>query len=181
MRFHISFLSKWFSADLTAVRFLSSMDSLMFDHVGRSVEHLTTEAAVVDFVTVYWNWVCRSWNNKMSHIIRKPVYAICEQQRRRSACVSAQYDQHISCSLPRKYNISSFYIGNFILASFCSWADRFEFTWPKSRRQVLSWRDSNKALTHGKNKKTQLWKTPWYFLLFATDLASEDLKCQRPS
>ena len=26
----------------------------------------------------------------MSHIMRKPVYAICEQQRRRSACTSAQ-------------------------------------------------------------------------------------------
>ena len=30
----------------------------------------------------------------MSHVIRKPVYAICEQQRRRSAWASAQSDQH---------------------------------------------------------------------------------------
>ena len=28
----------------------------------------------------------------MSHVIRKPIYAICEQQRRRSACMSAQSD-----------------------------------------------------------------------------------------
>ena len=28
----------------------------------------------------------------MSHIMRKPVYATCEQQRRRSACASAQSD-----------------------------------------------------------------------------------------
>ena len=28
----------------------------------------------------------------MSHIMRKPVFAICKQQRRRSACASAQSD-----------------------------------------------------------------------------------------
>ena len=28
----------------------------------------------------------------MSHVMRKAVYAICEQQRRRSACASAQSD-----------------------------------------------------------------------------------------
>ena len=37
----------------------------------------------------------------LSHVMRKPVYAICEQQRRRSACASAQSDQHLCCSLPR--------------------------------------------------------------------------------
>ena len=48
----------------------------------------------------------------MSHIMRKPVYAICEQQRCTSACTSAQ---------------SSFYIRNFKpLASFCGCAGRFE-------------------------------------------------------
>ena len=35
----------------------------------------------------------------MSHVMRKPVYAICEQQSRRSACASAQSDQHLCCSL----------------------------------------------------------------------------------
>ena len=54
-------------------------------------------------------------------------YAICEQQRCRSACASAQSDQHLCCLLPRQYDISSIYIGNFMtLASFFSWADRFE-------------------------------------------------------
>ena len=33
----------------------------------------------------------------MSHIMRKPVLAICEQQRCRSACASAQSDQHLCC------------------------------------------------------------------------------------
>ena len=58
---------------------------------------------------------------------KKPVYTICEQQRRRSACASAQSDQHLCCSLPRKYNISSFYIRNFKpLASFCGCVGWFE-------------------------------------------------------
>ena len=63
----------------------------------------------------------------MSHVMRKPVYAICEQQRRRSACASAQSDQHLCCSLPRQYNVSSFYIRNFKpLASFFGCTGRFE-------------------------------------------------------
>ena len=36
----------------------------------------------------------------LSHVMRKPVYAICEQQRHGSACASAQSDQHLCCSLP---------------------------------------------------------------------------------
>ena len=62
-----------------------------------------------------------------SLIMRKPVFALCEQQRRKSACASAQSDQHLCCSLPRQYNISSFFIRNFKpLASFCGCAGRFE-------------------------------------------------------
>ena len=37
---------------------------------------------------------------ELSHVMRKPVFAICEQQRCRSACASAQSDQHLCCSLP---------------------------------------------------------------------------------
>ena len=33
--------------------------------------------------------------------MRKPVYAICEQQRRISDCASAQFDQHFCCSVVR--------------------------------------------------------------------------------
>ena len=62
----------------------------------------------------------------MSHFMKKPVYTICEQQRRRSACASAQSDQRLCCSLPGKYNTSSFYIQNFKPPqSFCGCADRF--------------------------------------------------------
>ena len=37
----------------------------------------------------------------MSHIMRKPVFAVCEQQRHRSACASVQSDQGLYCSLLR--------------------------------------------------------------------------------
>ena len=55
----------------------------------------------------------------MSHITRKPVYAICKQQRRRSACASVQSDQHL-CShcldsiiyLVSIPNISSLYLAS---------------------------------------------------------------------
>ena len=35
----------------------------------------------------------------LNHVMRKPVLAICQQQRCRSACASAQSDQHLCCSL----------------------------------------------------------------------------------
>ena len=38
---------------------------------------------------------------QLSNAIRKPVYAICEQQRRSSACMSMQSDQRLCYSLPR--------------------------------------------------------------------------------
>ena len=62
-----------------------------------------------------------------SHAMRKPVYAICERQRRRSACSSAQPDQRLCCLQSRWYNSSSFYIQNCKpLASFCGCTVRFE-------------------------------------------------------
>ena len=38
--------------------------------------------------------------NNISHVMTKPVYAICEQQKRWSDCASAQSDLHLCCSLP---------------------------------------------------------------------------------
>ena len=69
-------------------------------------------------------------------------YAICEEQRRRSACASAQSDQRLRCSMPRQNDTSSFYIRNFkILASLCSWAGRFVSCLVEdSRRYIFSWR-----------------------------------------
>ena len=36
----------------------------------------------------------------MGHVMRKPVYTLCEQQRCRSACTSVQSDQHLCCPWP---------------------------------------------------------------------------------
>ena len=71
-------------------------------------------------------------------------YAICEQPRCRSACASAQSDQHLCCSLPRQNNTSSLLILNFkILAGLCSWAGQFvSCLVGDSRRHIFSWRGS---------------------------------------
>ena len=59
--------------------------------------------------------------------MRKPVCAICKQQRHRSACTSAQSDQRLCCLLLGYYNTSTCYSRNFkTLASLISWAGRFE-------------------------------------------------------
>ena len=63
----------------------------------------------------------------LNHVVRKPVLAICKQQRCRSARACAKSNQHLYYSLLRQDNLSSFYIQNFkSLASVCSWAGRFE-------------------------------------------------------
>ena len=59
--------------------------------------------------------------------MRKPVFALCKQQRRRSACASAQSDWHLCCSLLKEYNICSCYVLNFqTLASLCGCPGRVE-------------------------------------------------------
>ena len=63
----------------------------------------------------------------LSHVMRKPAYVKCEQERCRSACASAQSDQRLYCSLPRQYNRYTCYIQTFkTLVSFCHWVGRFE-------------------------------------------------------
>ena len=68
-------------------------------------------------------------------------YSICEQQRRRLACASAQSDQHLYCSLPRQYGTYTCLIQNFkTLANLCRWAGRFEsYLVANPRRHVFSW------------------------------------------
>ena len=83
-------------------------------------------------------------NEKWARPWENVSYAICEQQRHRSACACAQSDQHLCCSLPRQNNTSSLYIRNFkILAGLCSWAGQFESCLVvDSRRHIFSWRGS---------------------------------------
>ena len=67
-----------------------------------------------------------SWGGSYEPRHEKTCFALCEQQRRRSACASAQSDQHLCCSLPGQY-MYNIYIQNFKpLASFCDWAGQFE-------------------------------------------------------
>ena len=59
--------------------------------------------------------------------MRTPAFAICKQQRHRSACASTQSDQCPCYWLLRQDNTSSFYIQNFKpLASFYCCAGQFE-------------------------------------------------------
>ena len=86
------------------------------------------------------------WSICLFYIRARPwenvSYVICEQQRRRSACASAQSDQRLCCSLPRSYNVSSFCTKNFKPhASFYNWAGQFESDLVgNSRSHVFSWR-----------------------------------------
>ena len=61
--------------------------------------------------------ICKTVNcNNMSHVMRKPAYDICEQQRRRSACASAQSDSTfvVRCLtiLSQSYKATVFYFDN---------------------------------------------------------------------
>ena len=72
---------------------------------GSSIHFWTISMLVSQFSrTLKWNKAYKYFASiwyQMSQVIRKPVYALCEQQRRRSACAFAQSDQHHCCSLPR--------------------------------------------------------------------------------
>ena len=85
-----------------------------------------------NYKPIYYIWA-RPWENVS--------YAICEQQRCRSACASAQSDQRLCCSLPRQNDTSSLYIQNFkILAGRCSWAGQFgSCQVGDSQRHIFSW------------------------------------------
>ena len=101
---------------------------------------------------------------KISNVMRKPGNAICEQQRRRSACASAQSDQHLCCSLPRQYNTSSFYIQNFRPpTSFYRWAGQLEDNWIRKTGLEAS-------LPRHKGQGQHL------FIIDAYDLASQSTK-----
>ena len=46
----------------------------------------------------------------LENLLKKHVDAICEQQRRKSACASMPSDQRLCCSLPGWFGISACYI-----------------------------------------------------------------------
>ena len=108
---------------------------------------------IVIIVYIKWLFFCTysSWARPWENV----SYAICEQQRRRSACASAQSDQRLCCLRPRQNDTSSLYIRNFkILAGLCSWAGQFvSCLVGDSRRHIFSWRG---AVIFG-NKYILMW------------------------
>ena len=69
--------------------------------------------SVIDYWPTFWNGSEQTHTTQfnknetchyliqLSLIMRKPVVALSEKQRRRSACAPAQSDKHLCCSLLR--------------------------------------------------------------------------------
>ena len=124
----------------------------MFLQQIHSVEYLRQETPLLVFQVVYLN-VQKYFKELFQNVVfninwagpwGNLSYDICEQQRCRSACASAQSDQRLYCSLHRWYYIFRFYSRNFsTLASFCGCAGRFESDLVRNcRRHIFSWRGS---------------------------------------
>ena len=64
------------------------------------VEVAEVVVLVLDVVLTLQSALSKS-GTEVSHVMRKNAFGICEQQSRRSACVSTQSDQRLCCSLPR--------------------------------------------------------------------------------
>ena len=62
-----------------------------------------------------FHFIVSLYNHYLSHVMRKPVYAICKQQRRRLACAYAQSDQRLCCWIISVVSISE--ISSLYLAS----------------------------------------------------------------
>ena len=77
-----------------------------YDTVHKEMEVCTIY--IFSSLTVSNLWTKHAIANGPGHA--KMSYAICEQQRRRSACASAQSDQHLCCSLLRWYDMYTCYI-----------------------------------------------------------------------
>ena len=105
-------------------KMLNSDKTTKFAHFGDTP--LSESAASESASSSIWKMNCMGSfqaliPNKFGPGRAKMSYAICQQQRCRSACTSAQSDQHLCCSLLRQYDMYTCYIQSFkILASFCS-------------------------------------------------------------
>ena len=99
----------------------------------RSVAYVSLLLRMNHFdLDIYLNTWAGPWENVS--------YVICEQQSHRSACTSAQRDQHLRCSLLRLYDMYTCYIQSFkILASFCNWEGWFECYCLKIPEDVFAW------------------------------------------
>ena len=86
---------------------------LFWNSTSNSLRKLLRVYSVI-FVKIYYIIILgfllffKNTNMKWARPCENVSYALCEQQRRRSACASAQSDQRLCCSLLGFYNISSF-------------------------------------------------------------------------
>ena len=101
--------------DIDQPTYSSSRSLIRVYNVCNSICTFCRFASMVSSIVQIFPWSeffgslqCIWWH--LSHVMRKPVYATCEQQRRRSAYASVQSDQRLCCSLPIYYNTSSFYM-----------------------------------------------------------------------
>ena len=90
-------------------------------HFARTVWNSNIYLSLPLLTEFYRCWISHRLMQKCngSHDMRKPVYAICEQQRRRSACASAQSDQRLCfrcldsiISVVSIYEISTLYLAS---------------------------------------------------------------------
>ena len=83
--------------ELTIVQ---SCGAIIFQFV-RFLQHTKCDIIPLPYIKLLPGLIQRNQAiNILSHIARKPIFTICEQQRHRSACASAQSDQRLCCSLP---------------------------------------------------------------------------------
>ena len=120
----------------------------------RASTHTTNHLLPKNNCTVFCCFL--TGNSQLSHVTRKLLSAICEQQRCRS--VSAHLRSLISAFVVRCLDsiVSLVSIFAITLAGLCSWAGRFEsYLVGNPQRQVFSWRGS--TVSQDFFKKTK-WK-----------------------
>ena len=110
--------------------------------------YLTLWSVWVDYIWVHIYILCQKSSYTWARPWENVSYAICKQQRRRSACASTQSDQRLCYLLPKQNDTSSLYIRNFkILAGLCSWTVQHVSCLVRdSRRHIFSWRGSHAIL-----------------------------------
>ena len=92
-------------ADLKYLKIFVHLEFMTFDKLmeyssdGRQIQrsYRTFQKRVLHEAAAA-GWSC------MNHVMTKPAFAICEQQRHRSACTSAQSNQRLRFLLPRQGN-----------------------------------------------------------------------------
>ena len=108
-----------FSFDLKLVRItlnlweLTGMDLWIFSES----KWMAEKSISTNQNTVKWTITRSLESDYATQFVDKPVYVIIKQQRCRSACASAQYNQCLCCSLSWYYNTYTCWIQNFKTSS----------------------------------------------------------------